>query len=81
MFNKFFNKKSKELDPNELLPLCLRCFNVGIIATEEQNYCHMCGSEGTCVEMKRKDIAYFHENLDTRLEMCVEYGKKLAKEE
>ena len=78
MFSR--NKKKKELDPNELLPFCMRCHNVGIIANEEQNHCHMCGSGGTCIPMKRSDVHYLQEHLDIRIENAIKYGRKLERE-
>jgi hypothetical protein len=48
----------------EILPFCMRCFGVGAVVSEQSNYCHQCGSEGTCTPMMRKDIEYLQENID-----------------
>lgn len=63
----------KELDPNEILPFCMRCFGVGISADEESNFCHQCGSQGTCVPMKRKDIVYLRENIEDQITYAKKY--------
>ena len=51
-------------DPKEILPFCMRCFGVGAVCNEKQNYCHQCGSEGTCAPMKREDIQYLESNIN-----------------
>lgn len=51
------------MDQNELLPFCMRCFNVGAVCDDRSNFCHMCGSEGTCINVARKDIEYMRENI------------------
>ncbi len=56
MLKKWFGKKEPELDPDELLPFCFLCRNVGAIADERGSFCHMCGSGGTCVNLKRRTI-------------------------
>jgi rRNA maturation endonuclease Nob1 len=43
-------------DENEMLPFCMRCFHVGAFCDDNTNFCHMCGSEGTCINIKRGDI-------------------------
>ncbi|WP_205685044.1 DUF5662 family protein [Heyndrickxia sporothermodurans] len=80
MFRKLIKKSkaSKELDPNELLPFCMRCFNVGAMCDEHTSFCHMCGSENTCINVKRADVKYMQENIDLRIDKAVEYGKKQA---
>ncbi|AMM44995.1 hypothetical protein SP15_195 [Bacillus phage SP-15] len=59
-------KENQGLDPEELLPFCTRCFGVGISYGEDDNsnFCHMCGSQNTCVPMKREAIAYTQSNID-----------------
>lgn len=58
----------QELDKNEILPFCTRCFGVGISHGEgNDNFCHVCGSQGTCVPMTRDYIRYLQENIDQRL--------------
>lgn len=69
----------KDLDPNELLPFCMRCFNVGLTAEDDKsNYCHMCGGGGTCINVKRSGIHYMQENMQHRIDMAVEHGRKNA---
>jgi hypothetical protein len=60
-----FNKP-KELDPEELLPFCTRCFQIGAVCDEENehnNFCHMCGASGACIPVKRK----YARNLSDRI--------------
>lgn len=73
------------MDMEEKLPFCMRCFGVGVGAGEgHNNFCHQCGSEGTCVELKRKDVLYLQENIDyaigRRKEYTLEQCKKDTKE-
>lgn len=43
---------------------CMRCFsNSAVPITDKTNFCHYCGSEGTCVELKEKDAKYLRENI------------------
>ena len=63
----------KELDPNEILPFCMRCFGVGIVADETSNFCHQCGSEGTCVPMKRGDVEYLQDNIRSSIRHAKKY--------
>jgi len=62
---RLFNKKP-ELDPEELLPLCTRCFYVGAVCEEDNernSFCHMCGSGGSCIPIKRKYIGYLSDRV------------------
>ncbi|MEC0841984.1 DUF5662 family protein [Bacillus spizizenii] len=70
--------KQEDLDPNKMLPFCTRCFNVGAAASEKSNFCHMCGSEATCINIKRQDVRSMQGNIDARIDKAIEYGKKLA---
>lgn len=60
----YFKKKIKMLihkykfDENEILPFCTRCLGIGASVSTLSNFCHQCGSEGTCIEIKRKNIFY-----------------------
>jgi len=56
MLKKLFAKKEPEFDPDELLPFCFRCRFVGAIAEVDSNFCHMCGSGGTCINLKRRTV-------------------------
>ena len=76
MFRK--KKKNKELDPNELLPFCTRCFHVGAVAEEDYSFCHMCGSQNTCINVRREDVKSMQESLNARIDHAIEYGKKQA---
>lgn len=60
--------QEKSLEGTELLPFCTRCFGVGISFGEAgTNFCHQCGSEGTCVPMTREYIKYLQDNIDSRI--------------
>lgn len=56
-----FHNIAKE---EEILPFCMRCFGVGLVVNHNSNFCHQCGSEGTCTPIMRKDILYLQENID-----------------
>lgn len=68
-------KKKKEVDLNEPIPFCMRCFHAGAVAgdTPYDNFCHMCGSQGTCIPIKRKDFTYLRDNILFAVEDA--YGK------
>lgn len=70
-----------DLDKNELLPFCMRCFGIGVVANETSNFCHQCGSEGTCLPVKRKDVYYMQENIDTRIEFAIRIAKEQCKKD
>ncbi|MGG3890326.1 DUF5662 family protein [Metabacillus fastidiosus] len=69
------------LDPNELLPFCMRCFGIGTADNDTSNFCHQCGSEGTCISVKRKDIYYMQENIDTKVEFATRYTDEQCKKD
>jgi hypothetical protein len=75
-FLKITNKAKAELDMTELLPFCMRCFNVGAVVEDNYSFCHMCGSQNTCIDMKREDVKYIRENMQIRIDSAIEYGKK-----
>lgn len=74
-------KKKQELDPNEILPFCMRCFGVGIGASQEVNYCHVCGGGNTCTPITRKDILYLQENIRAQIDSAIEKTKSKTKSE
>lgn len=48
----------------EIVPFCLRCFGISAVPIgKDTNFCHNCGSEGTCVNMERKDTIYLIDNI------------------
>lgn len=70
------------LDKNEILPFCTRCFGVGILHGEgNDNFCHQCGSGGTCVPMTREYIAYLQDNIWNRIENKNEYTQEQCKKD
>lgn len=43
---------------------CMRCFcNSAIPITKDTNFCHYCGSEGTCIIIKDNEAAYLRMNI------------------
>lgn len=77
---KWFKTKdeSKKFDPDELLPFCTRCFHVGAVCEDNYSFCHMCGSQNTCINVRREDVKVIQESVDARIEHAIEYGKKQA---
>lgn len=53
-------------DPDEILPFCMRCQGIGAGFDSMGGFCHQCGSEGTCIPMKRKDIIYLNQSINAR---------------
>lgn len=73
---------TKELDPKELLPFCTKCFGVGIgFEDDHRNFCHVCGSGGTCVPMAREYIGELQENIDRRLDYKNTYTAEQCKKD
>ncbi|MFF0831076.1 DUF5662 family protein [Brevibacillus sp. NPDC003359] len=69
------------VDRSELLPFCMRCFGVGAVADEKSNFCHQCGSEGTCVELKGSEVEYLRENIDFCLKDARRYTQEQCKKD
>lgn len=74
-------KKKKEPNPHEILPFCMRCFNIGIGANQEVNYCHVCGGGFTCTPIQRKDVEYLQENIKAQIDSAVKSARKKARSE
>lgn len=48
----------------EIVPFCMRCFGISAVPVDDKtNFCHNCGSEGTCINMERKDTDYLRGNI------------------
>ena len=48
----------------DLVPFCMRCFGISAVPVYKHiNFCHNCGSEGTCISMRRKDADYLRGNI------------------
>lgn len=72
----------KKAQEENTLPFCTRCFNVGIeYGNNGVNFCHVCGSEGTCVPMERQYIKDLQKNIDVRIDQAIEYGKEQGRNE
>ena len=57
--------KSKE---EKTVAFCMRCFtNSAVPITEDTNFCHYCGSEGTCISMKEHDATYLRMNIENAI--------------
>lgn len=71
-----------EVDDKELLPFCTRCTGVGIgYGDDHNNFCHLCGSQGTCVPMERGYINYLQDNIDRRVKRNQEYTLEQCKKD
>jgi hypothetical protein len=47
----------------------MRCFsNSAVPVTETTNFCNICGSEGTCIQIKDKDADYLRDNIKYAIE-------------
>jgi hypothetical protein len=43
---------------------CMRCFhNSAVHVKDDINFCHYCGSEGTCIAIKGSDAIYLREQI------------------
>lgn len=52
----------------KIVPFCMRCFGISAVPVDETtNFCHNCGSEGTCISMKKEDSEYLRENIQNAL--------------
>jgi hypothetical protein len=46
------------------VPFCTRCFGISAVPIDgKTNFCHNCGSGGTCIEIKRDESEYLQKNI------------------
>lgn len=49
---------------NKTVAFCMRCFsNSAVSVSNKANFCHYCGSEGTCVAIKNDEANYLREQI------------------
>ena len=47
-----------------IVPFCMRCFGISAVPVDKNtNFCHNCGSEGTCIPLEKKDADYLRGNI------------------
>ena len=52
-----------------LVSFCMRCFgNSAVPVDKETNFCHNCGSEGTCISMKKDESEYLRKNIESAID-------------
>ena len=73
----FKRKDVEKIDPNELLPFCTRCFHIGAACDDDHNnFCHMCGSQGTCIPIRRKDAIHLENQVSDSIQYWYAKGKE-----
>jgi rRNA maturation endonuclease Nob1 len=49
---------------DKTVAFCMRCFsNSAVPVSEKTNFCHYCGSEGTCIAIKKDEADYLREQI------------------
>lgn len=47
-----------------IVSFCMRCFSNSDVPVDEKiNFCHNCGSERTCITIKKDETDYLRENI------------------
>ena len=74
--NNMINKtlvKIKELESikkKDTVAFCMRCFaNSSVPEEKDINFCHYCGSEGTCIPIKKDEAEYLRNTIETAITM------------
>ena len=50
---------------NKIVAFCMRCFsNSSVPVDRDTNFCHNCGSEGTCIAIKKDEADYLRKNIE-----------------
>lgn len=58
-----------------IVSFCMRCFgNSAVPVDEETNFCHNCGSEGTCISIKKDEADYLRENIQYAINRAKQIG-------
>lgn len=56
--------KNKKITLDKPVSFCMRCFGISVVPIDEYtNFCHNCGSGGTCISMKKEDSEYLRTNI------------------
>lgn len=59
-----------------IVPFCMRCFGISAVPVDDNtNFCHNCGSEGTCITMERNDADYLRDNIQHAISSAVKNNK------
>lgn len=60
MYNKHSNQRVENT-----VAFCMRCFaNSAVKIDKETNFCHYCGSMGTCITIKPDEAEYLRKNIN-----------------
>lgn len=55
-----------KLSMDKTVAFCMRCFsNSAVPIDKDTNFCHNCGSGGTCIEMKGEESKYLRKNIQS----------------
>jgi len=59
---------SVKTDKNDIVAFCMRCFgNSAVEVDENTNFCHNCGSGGTCIAIKKDEAEYLRGNIESAI--------------
>jgi hypothetical protein len=60
------HKELCKLSMDDTVAFCMRCFSNSAVAIDKNiNFCHNCGSEGTCVNMKGEESKYLRKTIQS----------------
>lgn len=62
----------------KMVSFCTRCFGNSAVPMEDGNFCHNCGSEGTCVSMVSDAADYLRENIKNSIMNSVKHAEYYA---
>ena len=51
----------------KLVSFCTRCFGNSAVPIEDGNFCHNCGSEGTCISMASDAADYLRDSINSTM--------------
>lgn len=53
----------------KIVAFCMRCFANSVVpVSEDTNFCHYCGSGGTCIAIKEDEANYLRDNIQFRID-------------
>ena len=56
---------------DKIVAFCMRCFsNSAVPVTKNINFCHYCGSEGTCIAIEEDKSEYLREQIHERIKLA-----------
>jgi len=66
-----------KLRDTNTVSFCMRCFaNSAVPVSEDTNFCHNCGSGGTCIAIKKDEAEYLRDTIDAAIQNV---GKNLLR--